>query len=127
MISSLSLLFKRDIIFRLKNGSSRQSFLMPQSYTWCRNLHVESLVLQSKMCWFILILNPFVLFQFVLPIYIFFSLHISNNRWHWLSGSQFLCEFLKLVHLTLWIYQFHLNNFDIFYIFCHCIFKSLVF
>ena len=57
------------MIFRLKNGSSRQLFLIPQSYTWRGNLHVESPVLQSEMCWFIpnwsLVLSPFVS-----PIYV---------------------------------------------------------
>ena len=129
MVSSVSLLLNRNMIFRLKNGSSRQLFLIPKLYTWRGNLHVESPVLQSEMCWFILTLNPFVLSPFF-PQYMFifrYTFYISNNRWHWLGGSQFLCEFPKLDHLTLWIYCFHLNNFDIFCIFCHCIYKFLVF
>ena len=34
MVSNLSLLFNHNMIFRLKNSSSRQLFLIPQSYTW---------------------------------------------------------------------------------------------
>ena len=60
---------------------------------------------------------PDICFFFVAKFY------ISNNIWHWLSGSQFLCKFTRLDHSKLWIYWFHLNNLDIFCIFYHCIYK----
>ena len=128
MVSSLSLLLNCNMIFRLKNGFSRHLFLVPQSYIWRGNLHVESPVLQSEMCWFTLTLDLFVLSPFVFLMFLFrYTFYISNNRWHWLSGSQFLWEFPKLYHLALWIYWFHLNNFEIFCIFCNCVYTFLVF
>ena len=128
MVSSLSLLLNRNMIFRLKNGSSRQ-FLISKSYTWSRKLHVVIPVLQSEMCWSILTLNPlYYLILFFQYMFLFcYTFYISNNIWHWLSGSQFPCKSRKPDHLTLYIYWFNLNNFDIFCIFYHCIFKLLVF
>ena len=130
MVSSLSLLSNRNMILRPKNSSSRQLFLIPQLYTWHWDIHVEFPVLQSEMCWFILTLNTFALSSIAFPIHDFFfryKFYISNNIWHWLSGSQFLCKFPKHDHLTLWTYWFHLNNFDIFCIFYQFIYKFLVF
>ena len=60
--------------------------------------------LQLEMCWFILTLNCFVLTPIVFPIYMFlfrYTFYISDDIWHWLSGSQFLCRFIKFDHLTL--------------------------
>ena len=121
MISTLSLLCNCNMIFRLKNGSSRRLFLTPQVYTWRGSIHVDTPVIQSEMCWFILSLNSFVLSPIVSQYMFLFryKFYISNNMWHF----QFLCEFPKLDHYTLWIYWSHLNNFDKFYIFYHCIHK----
>ena len=109
MVSSLSLLFNRKMIFRLKNGFSRQLFLIPQSYKRRRNLHVASSVLQSEMGWFLLTLNPFFLSSIVFPIYVSFSSRVLHLKEH----MTYLCEFPKLDHLTLWIFWFHLNSIDI--------------
>ena len=107
MVSSLSLLFNRNMIFRLKNGSSRQLFLIPQSYTWRRNLHVESPVLQLIYSNF----QSLCIVCYCFPnICFFFMTHFTFQ----ISGSQFLWKFPKLDHLALWIYWFYLNNFDIF-------------
>ena len=61
-------------------SSCRQFFLIPQSYTWRGNLHVEIPVLQPEMCWFILILNLFVLSPTVFPIHVSFSLRIFHSK-----------------------------------------------
>ena len=81
-----------------------------------RELDVVSPVLQSEMYRFILTLSWFVLSPFVSQYMFLFryTFYISNNRWHRLSGSQFHCEFPNLGYLTLRIYWFHLNNFDMF-------------
>ena len=127
MVSSLSLLLNRNRIFRLKNGSSRQFFLIPQSYILRGNLHLETPVLQSEIRWFILSLNPFVLSLIFFQIYFFFVTHftfqiIYDINWVAVSFSANLPN-----NLTLWVFWFYLNNFDIFCIHYHCIYKFLVF
>ena len=80
-------LINHNMIFRLKYGSCIQLFLIPQSYTWRGNLCVETPVLQSEMCWFVLTLNNFLLFLlFSQYMFLFrYKFYISDNIWHRLS------------------------------------------
>ena len=101
MASSLSLLFDRNMIFRLKTKQRLFEAIILNNTILCMtrgNLHVETPVLQSEIYWFIRTLNLFVLLSIAFPLYVSFPLHmlISNNIWHWLSGSHFSSN------LTIW-------------------------
>ena len=100
MASSLSLLFDRNMIFRLKTKQrlfeaiilNNTILCMTRELTcWNSCLTIRNLLIYSN-------LNLFVLLSIAFPLYVSFPLHmlISNNIWHWLSGSHFSSN------LTIW-------------------------
>ena len=129
MVSSLSLLFNRNMIFRLKNGSSRQLFVIPQLYTWRRNLHAGFLALTIRNVLIYSNLKSLRIVSFCFPsICFFFDTYFTFQIMDDIDSVavNFSADFPIFEHLSLWIYWFYLNNLDIICIFCHCIYEELV-